>query len=264
MTEAARPIETPREPIRKADPEPRWARWLGLRRDWQSLSWHDSRTYHSPDRNIEVTVGRGTFWLACEVSRWEEHTSLHLAIPRLGLHWRIGPGGDVPLGEMAVSWGGYIAHGDLVLSWGGRGKRIALNPFRWHGYERARLRADGEWDATDHWTPEGKEIDWYVETHPYVIVSEPHYYVDAAKPRFGEIEVWHAEATCHIERAIRTRRWLPWWRRVEHWVDFRLSEEVGRGKGSWKGGTVGFSEEMLPGDRIADVVHRAARKGRGR
>ena len=57
---------------------------------------------------------------------------------------------------------------------------------------------------------------------------------------------------------------MPFWKRVQFWVYFDLSEEVGRGKGSWKGGTVGFSEEMLPGDSVADVVQRAAEKGRGR
>jgi len=50
-------------------------------------------------------------------------------------------------------------------------------------------------------------------------------------------------------------RWLSWFRapRVSRSLDIRFSGETGRRKGSWKGGTVGHSIEVLPGE-----LHEAA------
>lgn len=242
---------------------PWWARALGLQMDWQSRPWHRTRTYHSRDRDLEVTVGRGSGWWALEVSRYDEHTNLHLGVPGVNVFWKIGRGATPPIGEMAVSWGAYTFEWGLWLSWGAWSRSFDLNPFRWDGYKSERLRADGQWDSTEIWKHEAKEIDWYVETHPYAIASEPTYYAEAQEPSFS-IETWEAEATCHIHRTTRTRRWISWWPKVEFYVDVRLDDEIGPRKGSWKGGTVGFSRRMLPGDRVADVLQRAAREGRGR
>ena len=237
--------------------------------DWQSRSWHRERTYHSRDRKIEVSVSRRWFQWALGVSRYSEYTTLRIAVPCLAVFVEIAPGKEPPIGEMAVSWevytyGNGLGELELVASWGKRHWRHTLNPFHWSGYSRERLRADGEWDATPHYTDAGKSIDWYSEEHPYAITSEPTYYPQHHEGPTVSVEVWRANATCHVERSTRTRRWLPFWKRVEHWVYFHLDDEIGRGKGSWKGGTIGFSEAMLPGDSIADVVQRAARKGRGR
>jgi len=112
----------------------------------------------------------------------------------------------------------------------------------------------------------GSAITQHSEVHPYAIASIPTYCESTLNPKGPQVQVkvWHANATCFVERTIRTRRWLPFLKRIEFLVEFELDDEVGRGTGSWKGGTVGFSERMLPGDRVADVVERAARKGRGR
>lgn len=50
-------------------------------------------------------------------------------------------------------------------------------------------------------------------------------------------------------------RWLAWVRPniVTRSLDLRFSSEVGRRKGSWKGGTIGHSIEMMPGE-----LHEAA------
>lgn len=250
---------------------PRWANWLGLRID------HDSRpgrgaSYHDNDYRTQVVVGwQGFLKWGLRVSRYEEYTTLNITTPFVDFYRRVGSGGDIPVGEMAVCWGWYIygekiSGSDLVLEWGAHSKRIALNPFRWDGYERLRLVNDATW-ANPHEYTETKPIrlierdDWYSEEHPYRITSEPAYYGNAG---FHEIRVWDATATCYVDKSVRTRRWLPFWMWVSYHVYFDLSDEVGRGKGSWKGGTVGFSEELLPGDYIHEVVARAARKGRGR
>lgn len=50
-------------------------------------------------------------------------------------------------------------------------------------------------------------------------------------------------------------KWLSWFTapKIIRSLDLRFSSEVGRRKGSWKGGTVGHSIEMLPGE-----LHEAA------
>lgn len=67
-------------------------------------------------------------------------------------------------------------------------------------------------------------------------------------------------ATTHIEErewrfGTGAFRWLSWFRRpkVHRSLEIAFSAEVGRKKGSWKGGTIGHSIEMLPGE-----LHEAA------
>ena len=132
------------------NPTPWWARIFGMRPDWETRPYHRRRTYHSPDRSVEITIGPSGHSFALEVSRFEEYTVLHIGIPRAALFWRIAPGAVPPVGEVSTDWGVSVFEGDLVFRWGRWSHRLTLNPFRWDRYERARLRADGEWDATDH------------------------------------------------------------------------------------------------------------------
>lgn len=61
-------------------------------------------------------------------------------------------------------------------------------------------------------------------------------------------------------------KWLSWFRRpkIRRSLDIRFSDETGPEKGSWKGGTVGTSIDMLPGEdheaafrRYCDEEHRS-------
>lgn len=61
-------------------------------------------------------------------------------------------------------------------------------------------------------------------------------------------------------------KWLSWFNKpkVVRSLDIQFSEEVGREKGSWKGGTIGHSIDMLPGElhqqafkRYCDKDHRS-------
>lgn len=67
-------------------------------------------------------------------------------------------------------------------------------------------------------------------------------------------------ATCRIEErewkiGEGSFKWLSLFRRnkISRSLDLKFSSEVGRRKGSWKGGTVGHSIDMLPGE-----LHEAA------
>ncbi len=53
-------------------------------------------------------------------------------------------------------------------------------------------------------------------------------------------------------------KWLSWFRKpkISRSLDLRFSEEVGERKGSWKGGTIGHSVEMTPGELHASAFRR--------
>jgi hypothetical protein len=57
-------------------------------------------------------------------------------------------------------------------------------------------------------------------------------------------------------------RWLSWFRRpmIKRSLDIQFSAEVGPRKGSWKGGTLGHSIQMLPGELHRDAFLRYAEK----
>lgn len=53
-------------------------------------------------------------------------------------------------------------------------------------------------------------------------------------------------------------RWLSWFRKpmIRRCLDLQFSEEVGPEKGSWKGGTMGHSIDMLPGELHESAFRR--------
>lgn len=243
---------------------PRWARWLGLRLDWQSRPTSRTRTYHSRERWVELTLGWRGFQWALELQRWEDRTVICLGVPWVQLFVKVGSGAVPPAGEVCTSWGVQLYEGRASLDCGdGRRWGFELNPFRWDGYHHERMLADGTFDATSTYSEAGQALDWHIETLPYAIAGDPQF-VGAPGRAPAFVPTWSTIATCYIERSTRTRRWLPFWQRVEWWVDVHLDTEIGPGRGTWKGGTVGFSTALLPGDDVATALKRAASEGRGR
>lgn len=57
-------------------------------------------------------------------------------------------------------------------------------------------------------------------------------------------------------------KWLSWFRKpmIKRSLDLRFSEEVGPEKGSWKGGTIGHSIEMLEGELHEQAFKRYCEK----
>lgn len=90
--------------------------------------------------------------------------------------------------------------------------------------------------------------------------------VEAACPKarfeFADYDGQRITATTHIEErewrfGTKWCRWLSWFRcaRIVRSLALEFSAEVGPEKGSWKGGMLGHSIEMLPGE-----LHEAAFK----
>ena len=80
---------------------------------------------------------------------------------------------------------------------------------------------------------------------------------------FRDYDGEQIEATTHIEEfewrfGEGCFKWLSVFRKpkIRRSLDITFSKEVGRQKGSWKGGTIGHSIEMLPGELHAEAFAR--------
>jgi hypothetical protein len=51
-------------------------------------------------------------------------------------------------------------------------------------------------------------------------------------------------------------RWCPWKKMVHTSIDVKFDGEVGERTGSWKGGTIGCSYEMLPHETPENTLRR--------
>lgn len=80
---------------------------------------------------------------------------------------------------------------------------------------------------------------------------------------FDDFDGKRIQATTRIQerewrRGTKWCRWLSWFSRprIRRSLDITFSEEVGPGKGSWKGGTLGHGIEMLPGETHEGAFRR--------
>ena len=105
--------------------------------------------------------------------------------------------------------------------------KIIYGPWAWGSCAR--------WDKSDH-----------TETHSYTYVLDS-----------GEIQ--KRFATIRYEEMEWHRRWLPW-RKIWRGISVKFDNEVGARAGSWKGGTVGCSYEMLPGESPLQCLRRMERE----
>lgn len=112
-------------------------------------------------------------------------------------------------------------------------------------------RADGDYPDRR------KEFEW-----PYKDGRKMHIDVYHYKLRHGE---WQKRiATYHVSRMTWHKRyqkwpfmsWAKWPVSVRTSIDVRFNDEVGERSGSWKGGTIGCSYEMLPGETPQQTLRR--------
>jgi len=114
-------------------------------------------------------------------------------------------------------------------------------------------------DGTHYFTEKPKKWDEYYAAKQKCPTS---------KFRFKDYDGKEITAECIIEEREWHRgegrfKWLRWFYRpmIRRDLDIRFSEEVGPGKGSWKGGTVGHSIEMLPGETPEQAFRRYCELG---
>lgn len=71
--------------------------------------------------------------------------------------------------------------------------------------------------------------------------------------RSGEVQ--ERVATIQPERRLWMRPWLPY-KRESRYINIDFNDEVGERTGSWKGGVLGCSFNMLPDERPVDTLRR--------
>lgn len=94
---------------------------------------------------------------------------------------------------------------------------------------------------------------WHHRLHEVLGEPEDHPFRYVLKS--GEVQ--DRIATIKPERRVWTRRWLPW-KQESRYIDITFSDEVGERSGSWKGGVIGMSFDMRPGERPVDTLRRMA------
>jgi hypothetical protein len=105
------------------------------------------------------------------------------------------------------------------------------------------LKKDGKWEHEI----KGSRKDFYEDKWNSVCFIETHPYLYTLKS--GEQQL--ALATIKVREMEWRPIWFKWTNAFSHIrksIDISFSEEVGEGTGSWKGGTVGCSWDILPNE----------------
>jgi hypothetical protein len=157
--------------------------------------------------------------------------------------------------EIMESWG--VSYSPettaLWLRWG-RHYRMITMPWRdWSHIAHDVLRIDGTWAPyVGSWERDKEPDGRHIESYPYRYLL-----------RNGEKQ--ERTATIYVDRYEWRLRWLRWtrlFRRVSHYIDVSFSAEMGERTGSWKGGTIGCSYELRPGETPLECLRRMERDRR--
>lgn len=162
-------------------------------------------------------------------------------------------------------YGFYYHNSSLVIQYGMKNKFIYM-PWDLDWIRTSKLRVDGTWSTerkgewkkwrknnpeksmSDQWKAEkDAEGELWQETH--------HYFY---KTKYGEIQD-DVEATIKVSEMEWRPRWFRWtklFNKVKKSIDIEFSNEVGSERGSWKGGTIGCSYEILPGETPYETLMR--------
>lgn len=101
------------------------------------------------------------------------------------------------------------------------------------------------------------DMPWAWQHREHVVLGEPEARPYRYTLRDGEVQ--DCIATIKPERRVWTRPWLPY-KQERRYISVDFSEEVGEQSGSWKGGVMGCSFDMLPGESPADALGRMERE----
>lgn len=98
------------------------------------------------------------------------------------------------------------------------------------------------------------QTPWKSWPHRYEVEELLEKACPVAKFRFADFDGEEVTATCRIEER-EWQRGKGIWRllylgrnKISRTIDIRFSSEVGHRKGSWKGGTIGHSGDIAPGE----------------
>lgn len=96
-------------------------------------------------------------------------------------------------------------------------------------------------------------MPWAWKHRKHEVLTKPEVYPYTYTLRSGEVQ--QRTATIQVETRLWTRYWLPW-RMFKKSINIEFSDEVGERSGSWKGGCIGCSYDMLPNETPLDTLRR--------
>lgn len=211
--------------------------WRGWLKDGQSVEVNWNRhgwafgarvTIHSDDDDTGRRLLNLTFW---RLSVWLPlGKTAHPWDPMDGPQW----------GAEASREFGFNAY------WGLRRKSWDW-PWAWHTIAYETQLVDGSW----------RELDWesrqslaYTERWPYRYVL-----------RNGKVQLRTATVTKrrHVLTWLAFKR-IGWPRWIKERIDIEFDDEVGEQSGSWKGGCIGCSYDLLPGESLEQALRRMERE----
>lgn len=186
--------------------------------------------------------------------RWTLH--IHLGWPNIFVRLPWLRSRTMPVDGMLDSWGFSFTAFDggfpdaVHLNWGHRTKILRM-PWAWEHHLTEVQRADGSWaPRRSVWCDGDDEDGRHIAAFPYIYALKS-----------GEVQ--RRTATVYVHRIEWRWRWfqrLPWPRLKRQSIDVRFDDEVGERAGSWKGGCIGCSYEMLPGETVEQTLRRMERE----
>lgn len=233
---------------------PKWMRWLGVKRiNKESIDFVWG--YFAPRASFEFVINRGTYF--------DQRYAINVALGwgkfmfYLPFKTRLEEGCDMPRY-------GFATHNNTFWIYKGGDYKDGQCQNQWISWYLPFFSYDfdGHWikDKDLNWVKmkfkqnDGRPDSWdfrkdgaYVEVHPY-------------KYTLNNGVVQERTATCTVEKRLWHRKWFPFLKKQSHVIDIEFDDEVGERSGSWKGGTLGCSWDMLPDDTILTSLRRMERE----
>lgn len=189
---------------------------------------------------------------------------LHVAVPGVQVFFRLPRWGFLERltcknRGYGFSWRfGHDWQGDLHWDWGKR-NGIRRMPWGWNthkdDYRREYLATNGLFYSHEQFP-----YDWRTGADrgpdPF-LVSQPYPYLTSRGQFQDDIT-----ATANLERTHMVYRvfGFPVKRETRYTINVQFDNEVGSERGSWKGGVVGCTYDMKPGETISETLNRMRRE----
>lgn len=229
---------------------PKWMKLLGIWRiNPESIDFKWG--YFAPRAGLELVLNRGTYF--------DQRYAINITLGwgkfmfYLPFKTKLEEGCDMPRYGFAI-------HNDTFWMYKGGDYENGLCHNQWWTWDLPffSYTFDGHWiqNKNREWVQmENRYRDGFPDAYEfrksgaYVEVLPYTYFL-----KNGKIQI--RTATCTIEKRKWHRKWFPFFTKHSQVIDIEFNDEVGERSGSWKGGTIGCSYEMLPDDTIATCLRR--------
>lgn len=213
--------------------------------------WKDGHTLRT-SWGHELSWGLSGPQFSLHQFHYESHTlaigmiffTIYLQIPLIFKDWRIF--------ENLLGFS-FTASG---IHWGlGKKTHIIYYPWDWNHYSTHEAIEVEGWFKSEPTTRIWAEITNNARNG---VVATKHEFDYTYVLRNGTVQ--KRKAKVYVAKMEWRWKWfglfLPWPRKKRQYIDVTFDDEVGERTGSWKGGTVGCSENQLPGETPEQTLFR--------